>query len=378
MTTKALILTMDNRPLLEEQVAILREEPGVDEIIVVDNGSRDDTAAWLGTQRGLTVVTCENRGPGPGRNAGLEAAGHFDWLLLLDGGIRPLRGSVAYLRAYLERRDDAQVVGLEIGDMTTDPTLGWTHFGGPVADADTYANRLLSHTAYCLARAVAFEGLRFCDEGPFGEPGWGVDDNEMACRWQEAGIGVHVVRGRRPYRRASGSFQRLHAETGIWPNQYGSVYEKRLVYCQQEWPQYGIGVQRGEPELTLVIPAGERGATARLVKAAHDRLRAPSREGRPYSIIVWGPADHELMAWAAARRLRQHHGDTIVEGGHIVRRDPGNEAEWTGDFRLWHGDDPAGGLRPGARAWALVAALEDLEHVLASGGGAASAQRLAL
>jgi hypothetical protein len=215
----AVVTTLDNLPNLKETMAVLRSEP-LSEIVVVNNGSRDGTREWLDEQDGLTVVHRENRGAGPGRNAGLDAARPFDFALMLDGGIRPLRGGTARMLDYLDRHADVDVVGVHIFDFETDKEKAWRRWHLPIADDRIYQNTRLSHTAYCLSRARAWDGLRFCEEGPFGEPGWGADDDEMMYRWNEAGITVHVVRcacnenspctGVHPYRHASGSFLRGH------------------------------------------------------------------------------------------------------------------------------------------------------------------------
>ncbi len=368
----AVITTLDNLPILERQVELLRHDPLIDRIIVVNNGSADGTRSWLDANGAdLTVIHRENHGAGPGRNAGLDAAGPFDYVLMLDGGILPLVGGVAHMLDYLERHPEVAVLGLEIADMVTDESQATTIWPGPIADDGAYRNRCLSHTAYCLARAAAFDGLRFSEEGPFAQPGWGVDDDEMSCQWNEAGIVVHVLTGVKVFRRASGSFQRLFDESGIWPNQYGSVYEQRLVFCQQRWPQYQRGIQWGEPWLTIVIRGGDDVDTlARLVKYAHDQMRlrhfAPPWDGtpNPYSVILWTSPDSPVVEWARPRCLRQHHGDTILLDGTIVRRTPDNEDTWTGDFRVEHGDDYHAFIRPNAHYYGLATNLAEVDALV--------------
>ena len=207
-TIKAVITTLDNLPFLKEQIRLLSNDPLISEIIVVNNGSRDGTREWLETQSAMTsALHLENRGAGPGRNAGLDCAGKFDYVLLLDGGIRPIKRGVERMLDFLEERREVDVIGFDYTDMETNLDLATVEWLDPISS--TYRNTYLSETAYCLARARAFDGIRFSEEGPFAEPGWGVDDNEMANQWNVAGIVVHVVCGDiHPYRRASGSFQR--------------------------------------------------------------------------------------------------------------------------------------------------------------------------
>jgi len=343
MTIKAIITTLDNLPILREQVPILHDDPFIDEIIVVNNGSRDGTREWLDERPDVTAIHKENDGAGPGRNAGLDAAEPYDYVLMLDGGIRPLRGGTEQMLEYLERIPEADVIGVEIPHFETDYNRAWRRWPNPIEITDTYQNLRLSHTAYCLARFQAFDGLRFCEEGPFGEPGWGADDDEMAYQWREAGIVVHVVVDIHPYRRGSGSFRRLWQETGIWPNQYGSVYEQRVVWLQQNWAKYQPGVMWGEPEPERVIRIMADGVeeTARRIKAAHEEMRQarfdPPYEyaWQPYHVVVQCAYDNQdFLAWAEPRRLCQHHGDTIVVDGQIVKRTAENEETWTGDFIL--------------------------------------------
>jgi len=351
----AIITTLDNLPMLKEQCSILAQDTLIDKIVVVSNGSIDGTNDWLATQPNLTTVIKENDGAGPGRNAGIDAAGRFDYALFLDGGIRPLVGGTRRMLDYLESNPDADVIGVDYQGMVTDKDKAWRRWPEPITNGFRYS--VLSLTAYCLTNAKAWDGLRFREEGPFGQPGWGVDDNEMACQWKDAGIVVHAVSNIAVYRRSSGSFQRLLKETGIWPNQYGSVYEARLVWLQQEMPQHKCGGQWGEPWLTIVLQS----PTPQLIKKAHDEMRKrhfdPPWSGvsNPYSVVVWEPAENEVFfKWAEPRRLRQHHGDVILVDGNIVRRTVKNEATWTGDFRIWTGAGWRGGVRKTAHYYGLV------------------------
>ena len=75
-------------PALDEEEAIgsvVREVPPlVDEVIVVDNGSRDRTAA-AAREAGATVVSEPRRGYGNACLAGIAAAGRADVIVFLDG-----------------------------------------------------------------------------------------------------------------------------------------------------------------------------------------------------------------------------------------------------------------------------------------------------
>ena len=325
MVIKAIITTLDNLPMLKQQVSILRDEP-LSEIIVVNNGSEDGTQEWLAGQGGLTVVNRENMGAGPGRNAGLDAAGQFDHVLMLDGGIRPLRGGVAAMLAYLERHPEVDVISPEIATcFTSDENLAYRRMVGM---GNTFPQRALSSTAYALCSARAWDGLRFSEEGPFGQPGWGVDDNEMACHWNEAGIVHHDFGGVKLLRRQSGSFGRLFRETGIWPNQYGSIYEQRNVLLAQLYPQYYDPIWcKTDLQVSYVLIGGYPAFVER-IKILHEELK-----NTPHEIVFVDNASTDRTKWwLDTFALRWPHGNATIdaETGEILRRDEQSEAIWTG------------------------------------------------
>ncbi len=99
------ILTWNSRALLEACLAALPAAtvPLATEVIVIDNGSRDDTEVLLARRPDLVVVrNPRNRGVAPGRNQGLRLArGEFVALLDVDTVSAPgaFRTLVEYLRA---------------------------------------------------------------------------------------------------------------------------------------------------------------------------------------------------------------------------------------------------------------------------------------
>jgi hypothetical protein len=377
---KAIVTTIDNLPNNKEQLAVLRDEP-LDEIIFVNNGSKDGTGKWLAAQQGITAINRDNLGAGPGRNAGLDRAEPYDYVLMLDGGIRPLRGGTRQFLAYLERHNEVDVIGVEIVDFETDHDRAWRRWPEEMTiEGHAYQNNRLAHTAYALTRHRAWDGLRWCEDGPFAEPGWGADDDEMAYQWNEAGIVVHVVTcrckhgqpctGVHPYRRASGSFRRLERETGVWPTDFGSVYEKRVVWLEQNWPQYEPGLQWGEPYMTVVVLGETVQQAAPIIKRAHDLLRQRrfkkpwDQYPNPYSIVLWPQGDNLLERWARLHCLHRHYGTRAQNNGRTATRDEQNEQWWTGNFRLYYGDDWREAVRPNAHYYALIGTLDELETAI--------------
>lgn len=327
---KAIITTLDNLSMLREQLVILRDEP-IDEIIVVNNGSKDGTAEFLATQDDLVVINRENRGAGPGRNAGLDAAGEFDYVLMLDGGIRPLYNGVKEMLAYLEKHPKVDVLGAEVASCFTTNSDEAHRRMLPIDESTCLRQRALSSTAFALCRAGAWDGLRFSEEGPFGEPGWGVDDNEMQCRWNEAGIVHHDFGGVKLLRRQSGSFQRLFEETGVWPNQYGSVYEKRTVKLRQDYPQYfNPPWNTSTVDVSCVVLGwNEYPMFCRSIQRLHEDLKDIPHE----IIFVNNGSTDPTMWWLDTFALRQWWGDTTIdaETGEILKRKGEIEKIWSGD-----------------------------------------------
>jgi glycosyltransferase involved in cell wall biosynthesis len=347
------ITTLDNLPTLKEQIRILSRDPLISEIIVVNNGSQDGTREWLdGNQPEIvTSIHRENLGAGPGRNAGIEAAGEFDYIHFLDGGIRALINGVKVMLEYLERHPEVDVISPEIATcFTTDPEVAHRRISG-IDDESCFPQRMLSGTAYCLCRARAFDGLRFSEEGPFAEPGWGVDDNEMAYQWEDAGIVHHdfqyTSEGKHPllYRRASGSFRRLFQETGVWANQYGSVYEKRNVLCAQLHPRWHDPIWRvTNMQVSVVMTVwNEYPMFVHAIKRFHEDLWEIPHE----IIVVNNGSTDRTKWWLDTFALRWHHlNDTTIDAdtGEILRRRdrPDLEDIWTGNVIAINFDENMG------------------------------------
>ena len=99
------------------------------EVVVVDDGSTDDTAAWLDATRfdvPVRRVAAHGDGPARARNAGIRAA-RGEWLALLGDDTEPVPG---WLAAHQRARDgaaDARAVAV-VGRIDWHPRLRVTPF----------------------------------------------------------------------------------------------------------------------------------------------------------------------------------------------------------------------------------------------------------
>lgn len=98
----AVVLACSHPDTLQALVAALRGQTRrPDEIIVVNQGTRPELAAWLAGQPDLTVITQENRGSAGGFSRGIEESlrrGH-GWTWIFDDDGIPERGALEALAA---------------------------------------------------------------------------------------------------------------------------------------------------------------------------------------------------------------------------------------------------------------------------------------
>jgi glycosyltransferase involved in cell wall biosynthesis len=106
------IPTRDRRPILARTLATALAQAGVDlEVVVVDDGSADDTVSWLAAQsdpRIRIVQHDRSRGVSAARNAGIAAA-RGPWVAFLDDDDLWAPGKLATQLA-IARRDGADFV----------------------------------------------------------------------------------------------------------------------------------------------------------------------------------------------------------------------------------------------------------------------------
>ncbi|WP_331775695.1 glycosyltransferase family 2 protein [Sulfurospirillum sp. 1612] len=84
MKITAIIPTYNRADFLPQSIAsILKQTRGVDEIIIVDDGSNDTTQEVLQHFKTIKIIQTQNNGVSHARNIGIKAAQH-EWITFLD------------------------------------------------------------------------------------------------------------------------------------------------------------------------------------------------------------------------------------------------------------------------------------------------------
>ena len=84
----------------------------------------------------------------------------------------------------------------------------------------------------------------------------------------------------------------------------------------------------------------------------------------PYSVVLWTLGSEKLDRWAELHRLHRHYGTRARNNGRSLDKTDANAAWWTGNFRVWRGDDWRDAVRPKAYYYALVEDRGDLECIV--------------
>lgn len=110
-TVSVIIPTYNRAHCIGEAIdSVLAQDPPADEVIVIDDGSTDNTAAVLaGYGDRITVIHQENAGSGAARTAGLHHA-RCDWITFLDSDDLWYPGRLAVLHQDLTREKSRGIV----------------------------------------------------------------------------------------------------------------------------------------------------------------------------------------------------------------------------------------------------------------------------
>jgi len=180
MEFSIVITTKDRRQYLERALASLVLQAGAPpfEVIVVDNGSRDDTAAVVGSYADRAVPVRYVGEPQPNRakarNRGVEGS-HGDYVLFCDDDVLTPPGWIAAHAA--AHRDGDRVVNGPILNVSSEASR-------PLPSPANYSRAFLCTCNASLSKRA------FVDVGGFDESfdlyGW--EDTELGLRLRERGL----------------------------------------------------------------------------------------------------------------------------------------------------------------------------------------------
>jgi len=190
-----IIPTRNRRALLEGALrSVWSQEQPPAEIIVVDDGSTDDTAAFLGgISDRVTVITTSAGSPGAARNLGARAASG-DYLVFLDSDDQWFPWTLATLSEAITRHQrPAYVCGSfrqfseerELGNVTREP-----------AAFEPFANYFSTWPRQFVIGAgmVAIRRDAFAQAGGFAEAPINGEDHDLSLKLGLAPGFVQVVR----------------------------------------------------------------------------------------------------------------------------------------------------------------------------------------
>jgi glycosyltransferase involved in cell wall biosynthesis len=248
------------------------------EVLVVDDGSADNTSAIASRYPGVRCLRGENSGVAAARNLGLRST-NGDFLVFLDADDRLLPGAVeAGLRGLEQHPECAAAVGA-YRRVSHDGKPIRTHDQPPV-ERDQFAQLLQDNWAGFPARAIyrraVFEHVRGFDSElePAEDFALNLEIARQFPLWSNAEL---VAEHREHGRNSSGDAAKMLTET--------------LAAVRQQRPHV-----KGDPE-----------------------LRRAYREGRRYWKAYYG----DLLAAQARESLREHrYGDALCEAALLARHRP--------------------------------------------------------
>lgn len=305
------LLTWNGRDVAMESLAALVREAGILQrlgceasICVVDNGSTDGLADDLEqANRDLAIphriiVNPRNEGSSHARNRMIdylfETGG--DYILFLDGDIELVPFSSFAMLRYLEVAGvGVGCIGAYSGHFTADRREA-SPFLLSIFGRRFQSSELLAWTQYGMFRREAFdEGVRFETSGPFGEPGHGLEDVDLAFQLRQKGFANECFEGMRYlHRDLSSSVAHLRAQ-GVNPTER---YYLRKIFLLSKWaasPEISTAAKRWLSEVRAPWPEDPTPAGA-----------AP-RAGLPQDLVAAPAAALELIDRFATDMINRPH-----------------------------------------------------------------------
>lgn len=216
-------------------------------IAVVDNGSTDDTANAVQLPGALFPDlpqpwlhrNSNNYGISVARNQIIDQALELksDYLLMLDGDIELVPLSSYTMVRYLEAHSTLGCIGAYAASHTTSRLLASKTLR-EIPESRVKEDVDIAWTQYGMFRTAVFKtGIRFDEEGPFGEPGWGFEDDDLYYQMRNRAFGCRYFNGMTYlHRNVRSSWPLLH-ESGV---DIPSMFNKRKDYLLTKWAKRGF------------------------------------------------------------------------------------------------------------------------------------------
>lgn len=256
MGVTALILNWNELEVVKDSARRLLKEPGVSEVIVVDNGSTDGSKEYFRERAGIIVTAKdaknkiqdlkftngnqkltfidwpENAGASVARNLGIAIAKQ-DYVFLIDGDILYVPGTIKEYQKVLDKYQDAACVGQNSFELlaqlghngTLDPIEADVAMSEDYTISDWFP---MAWTQYGLFRTQALRDNPFIEEPPYNEAGYGFEDDDMYHQLKKAGWACLAVDKPIYYHFAhSGIRELLKADMELKFEQRKAVFDKR-------------------------------------------------------------------------------------------------------------------------------------------------------
>lgn len=210
-------------------------------ICVCDNGSIDGTPEALRALEAEIdvpfhfIYNTENRGSSIARNQIIDCLLERDahYILFIDGDIEVVPFSSYAMLRYMEN------AGSRLGCVGADYS-GWSRSRAEITPTafslQGYrfeTTNMLAWTQYGMFRREIFQaGVRFDEAGPFGGPGWGFEDNDLAFQMDVKGFVNQRFYGMTYLHRDARSSVVIMRKQGIDPQ---VLYARRKQYMIEKW-----------------------------------------------------------------------------------------------------------------------------------------------
>lgn len=107
MKIYAVVVTYNRFELLKRNIACLRQNKPITQIVVVNNGSTDQTQQWLSEQKDLRIINQENVGGSGGFYTGIDFAFKegADWIWCMDDDVFPRADCLEKMLPYTNQKE---------------------------------------------------------------------------------------------------------------------------------------------------------------------------------------------------------------------------------------------------------------------------------